>query len=314
MGIEEFYCISAAHNVGIDSLCERFMSMVAGDASRPDTENAQGADIRVAVLGRPNTGKSTLVNRILGEERLVTSDIPGTTCDSVDIELVRDGQRYTIVDTAGLRKKAKVDDASVERFSTLRSLKALAQCDVACVLVDATRGGPSEQDVKVFGLAHERGRAIVLVVNKWDLVEKDHKTVKEYTDFIREELKFAPYIPIVFVSALTGRRCPAVLDIVKRVHEKSQQRIPTADVNKVVTQAFERKPPPRYRGAAIKLFFATQVETAPPTFCLFVSHPKQLNFSYRRYVKNSLRKAYDFEGSDIKLKFKRGRAADQKAA
>lgn len=304
LGLENLVCVSAAHKVGLDNLIAAIREKLDLDPEGAPPERDGNRPIRVALLGKPNVGKSTLVNRILGEERVVTSDIAGTTRDNIDIRITRDGEDFLLVDTAGLRKKANVEAVSVERYSNLRALKALASSDVAILMIDGTEG-PSEQDTKIAGLIHERGRGLVIVVNKWDAVEKDHRTVKAYERMVYERLKFVRYAPIIFASALTGRRCPSILQTVKKVRDQSLIRIQTSELNKIMEHAFKAKPPPVYRGEPIKLFFATQVEVAPPTFVLFVNHPDRLNYSYERYIRNSLRKHYPFEGSDIKLSFRK---------
>lgn len=301
LGIERYLCVSAAHKIGMDELGKAIKAALPEKLVQPNREAAPDSKIRVAVLGRPNVGKSSIINRILGEERLVSSPIPGTTRDAIDIELTRDGKEYVIVDTAGLRKKGKIEPDSIERMSTLRSLKALAECDVAVLVIDGSEGPPSEQEAKIAGLAHERGRGLIIVVNKWDIVEKDHTTVKGFTDAIYEALKFGRYAPILYVSALTGRRCPSILETVQKVYEESTKRLPTSEVNKIFDRAFTRKPPPVHRGQPVKLYFATQSEVQPPTFVMFVNNPSRLNFSYERYLKNVLRDQHPFEGTDVKI-------------
>ncbi len=303
LGISEnIFPISAAHNQGVPELFAAMKSVLAEHAAGEVDEDP---GIKIAIVGKPNVGKSTFVNRVLGEERLITSPISGTTRDAVDIELIRDGQKYTIVDTAGLRKKAQIEDASLERFSNLRTLRALAQADVAIILIDAQQGKPTEQDAKIAGLAHDRGIPFIFAVNKWDLVEKDHRTAKEFTKELRRELKFCPYAPVHFISALSGKRCPSILPKAKEIFEHSQFRFQTAELNRVLEVAMQRKQAPVYRGQPIKLFFATQIGVTPPTFVLFMNHPTKLNFSYKRYLKNAIRRAYEYEGSDIKLHFRK---------
>lgn len=261
--------------------------------------------INIAIIGKPNVGKSTFVNRLLGEERMITSPIAGTTRDSIKSDLTRNGQRFEIVDTAGLRKKAGVRDGSVERFSNIRTLRSLAQSDVAVFLLDASEGVPTEQDAKIVGLAHEKGKSLVIVVNKWDLIEKDPRIAESYRQAIRAVFKFAAYAPVIFVSALTGQRCLAVFDEVSKVFAASRIRLSTADVNKIFTEAFLSKPPPVYRGVPIKLLYATQAATNPPTFAVFVNHPERLRFNYERYLKNTVRKKFPFPGCDIRILFRR---------
>lgn len=310
LGIESFLCISSAHNAGLGELKALLKKQLHASTellkSHPTEEDA----IRVAILGRPNVGKSTFVNKLIGEQRLITSPQSGTTRDSVDVTLTRDGHNYELVDTAGLRKKAKIDDGSIERFSNLRTLRSLAQCDVAVLLLEAGEHFPNEQDSKIAGLIHDRGVPFVIVVNKWDTIEKDHKTAKKFKEKIAHELKFCTYAPVLFISALTGKRCPSVLEKAKEVYENSKVRIQTAELNRILERAFTRKPPPVYRGQPIKLFFATQTSERPPTIVLFMSHPNKINFSYQRYIKNSIRKEFPFVGTDIKI-FMRKRTEKQ---
>lgn len=268
-------------------------------------EGSPDVAINISIIGKPNVGKSTFVNTLLGEERMITSPIAGTTRDSIKSELVRSGQRFEIVDTAGLRKKAGVEDNTVERYSNIRTLRSLVQSDVAVFLLDAAEGVPTEQDARIVGLAHEKGKSLVIVVNKWDLIEKDARTAEAYRTAVRSVFKFAAYAPVIFVSARTGQRCLSVLDEVVRVHRASRVRLSTAVVNKVFTDAFAAKPPPVYRGVPIKLLYATQVATKPPTFAVFVNHPDRLRFSYERYLKNAVRRAFSFEGNDVRILLRR---------
>jgi GTP-binding protein len=313
LGIDEIISISAAHRVRIAELKlrikERLREIGIENLTSLDiTKESEDQVIKVALVGRPNVGKSTLFNRIVGEERVVTAPIAGTTRDSVDVEIVRDGKKYVFVDTAGLRRKAKVDDHTVERYGNLRSLRALAKCDVAVLVLDASSDMGSLQDTRLAGLAHERGRGLIIVVNKWDSIEKDNKTVLAYKNYVAENFKFARYAPIVFVSGLTGRRCPSIIEEVNKVYEASRKRIPTADVNKVLREAFEIKSPPIYRGLPLKLYFAVQVGECPPTFVLFMNHTQKIHFGYKRYLKNVLRKEFGFYGVDIKLMFRKRRS------
>lgn len=302
LGIDDPICISAAHNQKIDFLF-RALWQVLGftDETTFDTTVQDDGAIRVAIVGKPNAGKSTLINRIIGEERLIASPVSGTTRDQIDVRIVRDDQEYVLVDTAGLRKKAKIPTGSIERYSNLRTLKALSQCDVAVLLIDATLGVPTEQDQKIASLIHERGKGLVIVVNKWDAIEKDHKTAKEFKDTLFDKLRFCKYAPVLFVSALTGKRCPSVFDKVKEVLASASVRIKTSELNKLLERAFKKNPPPVHRGANIKLFFATQVEVSPPTFLLFVNYPRSITASYKRYLQNILREEYGFPGTDIRV-------------
>lgn len=302
LGLDSFICLSAAHQVGVSELIRQIEAFLVEHNLAVETPaRAEKKPIYVAIVGRPNVGKSTLTNRIIGEDRQIVSELAGTTRDSIDIELTREGQQFVLTDTAGLRKKARVDDLTVERYSNLRSLRSLIRSDVAVLVLDATDGAPGEQDSKLAGLVHERGRGFVIVVNKWDAIEKDHRTVKAFEQTVKGVLKFAPYAPILYVSALTGKRCPGILEKVREVYETSHIRIQTSELNKAVKRAFDRRPPPVYRGEPIKFYFATQVDSAPPTFVLFVNHPRKINFSYERYIKNQIREDFPFEGSDIRI-------------
>ncbi len=255
--------------------------------------------ISLALVGKPNVGKSTLLNTLTGERRAITSPIAGTTRDVLDLTITRDNQQYRIVDTAGLRKEGKVTD-SVERYSAMRSLQALSECDVALIVIDASEG-PTDQDARIVGLAHEQGKGIVLVVNKWDLVEKSHTTVHAFTTKIREAFKFAPYAPIVYVSALSGRRCPRIIQAAKHVARERLKRVSTGKLNRVMTRCLKRFSPPAYRGRPIKLLYANQVDVGPPRFVLFFNYPRALHFTFLRFLKNGIREEFGFEGTDIKL-------------
>jgi GTP-binding protein len=289
-----------------DELDEDVIPDLNNDApALPGLEEDPDRPINIAIIGKPNVGKSTFVNRLLGEERLITSPIAGTTRDSISCDLIRNGQKFQIVDTAGLRKKAGVKENTVERFSNIRTLRSLAQSDVAVFLLDASEGIPTEQDARIVGLAHEKGKSLVIVVNKWDLIEKDPRIAEEYRHAIRMTFKFAAYAPVIFVSALTGLRCLSVFDEVKLVHAAARVRLTTGQVNKLFTDAFNSKPPPVYRGIPIKLLYATQVAANPPTFAVFVNHPERLKFNYERYLKNTVRRHYPFPGSDVRILFRR---------
>lgn len=302
LGIDEPICISAAHNLHIDAIMRRLWIELGFNEETTFTKPEESdTAIRVAIIGKPNVGKSTLVNRLLGEDRLITSPVSGTTRDQIDIRFVYDGQEFLFVDTAGLRKKSKIDSGTIERFSNLRTLRALAQCDVAVLLIDATLGVPTDQDQKIASLAHERGKALVVVVNKWDAIEKDHKTAKEFKDTLFDKLRFCKYAPVLFVSALTGKRCQSIFSKVVEVLESTRRRVTTSELNKILEKAFRKNPPPVHRGVAIKLFFATQIEVAPPTFLLFVNYPRSISGAYQRYVRNTIRDAFGFDGTDIRI-------------
>ncbi len=315
LGIDEVHCISAAHSEGLHELVLNFWRKLKIEDDTIWEEQAEDERIKIAIVGKPNAGKSTLINKLLGEDRLVTSAIAGTTRDEVQVEVKRDDQTYVLVDTAGLRRKARVEDETVERYSNLRTLRALAMCDIAVLMLDATEGLPSDQDARIAQLIHERGKGLIIVVNKWDCIEKDHRTVKDFKANLQQVLKFVRYAPIIFTSALTGKRCPHILEKAKEVYQTARVRIPTSDLNRILTRALQQNQPPVYRGEPIKLFFATQIEVAPPTFVLFMNHPRHLNFSYKRYIQNSIRDEFPFEGTDIRVVCKKRTAkADRESS
>lgn len=315
LGIDELEMISAAHNQGIRQLIKKVWEKLHIDDQAKVKGKPRSEAIKIAVLGKPNAGKSTLVNRIIGEERQITSSIAGTTRDSVNIEIKRDGQEFVLVDTAGLRKQRNIKRNTLEKLFSFRTLRAIATCDVVVLVVDATDGPPSDQDAKIADIVTERGKGLMIAVNKWDAVEKDHRTSKEYKDSVREELAFCKYAPVVFVSALTGRRCPSILKVAKDIYDSGNQRISTADFNKMIETAVQKNSPPIYRGQPIKFYFATQIKTNPPTFVLFFNNPRKVAESYLRYLKNYVRAQHEFLGYNIKFitrqKTNRGAARTQ---
>lgn len=270
---------------------------IAGEA-----ETSPGPPIRVAVVGRPNVGKSSLVNAFLGEERVIVADEPGTTRDAIDVPFTRDGVGYVLIDTAGLRKKAKVK-GSVERYSILRTLRAVDRCDVVLLLVDATQP-LAEQDKRVAGYATEAGRAMVLVVNKWDIVEKDDKTYLAYEGHLRRGLHYADWAPIVFTSAKTGKNLVRVLEAVVSVAANHRKRVPTPEVNRVFRDAVGMNPPPAEGRRRVRIGYVTQASAAPPTFVFFVNTPERVTDSYKRYLEGKAREAWGFEGTPLRLSFR----------
>jgi GTP-binding protein len=255
--------------------------------------------IRVAIIGRPNVGKSTLLNAITHKERAITSPIAGTTRDSIHEMFEYEGQKFELIDTAGMRKKGRIGDA-IERYSVLRSLRSISECDVAIVVLDAI-DGPTEQDGKIVGLAHEQGKGIVIVVNKWDAIEKDHKSVKTFEEKIRQEFKFTPYAPLYFISAKSGRRVNRPIEAALDVAKERRKRIGTHSLNNLLKKELPRASAPTYRGRKLKLYYAAQVDVAPPRFMLVMNYPKEAHFSYLRFIKNVIRERYGFSGTDIKL-------------
>lgn len=304
LGLGTPVLVSASHGLGTGDLLDRVVELLPQRAEFEDP-----AVTRVAVVGRPNVGKSSLVNAMLGEERVITSDIPGTTRDAIDTPFVRDGHHYVIIDTAGIRRRTSIKEP-VERYSVLRSVKAIERSDIVLVTLDATVP-LSDQDKRIAGLGHEAGRGTILVVNKWDAVEKDERTLDEHTRRLRAELGFLDYAPVIFVSAKQGKRIPQLIDLIAYVAEQQSRRIKTKDLNEVLADAVARQQPPSDKGRALKIYYGTQAGVKPPTFVLFVNDPELLHFSYERYLENRLRETYGFEGTPLILKARARREKGQ---
>lgn len=321
LGIEELLAVSAVHRQGMKEIVNSIKNHIAPQSEEerelglePLPEELPSEEkiaedlkrpIKIAVVGKPNVGKSTFTNRLLGEDRMVTSDQPGTTRDSISAPLSFEGQEFVLVDTAGLRRKARVEEGSTEQHSNFRTVRALSQCDVAVLLLDAKEGIPAEQDMKVAELIHERGRSFIIVVNKWDLIEKDHTIARAYEEAIEQIFDFARYAPVFFVSAKTGRGCVKVLKKAQELFVAARARIQTADLNRILARAFMANPPQAYHGQPVKMFFATQVGVAPPTIVLFSNFPRKIGGAYQRYLKNTVRKHFPFPGVDIKFVMKK---------
>ncbi|MBR6719357.1 MAG: ribosome biogenesis GTPase Der [Clostridia bacterium] len=296
LGIGEPIAVSSTHGMGLGELLDEVCSYF--DESDFD-ESSEEDVIRVAVTGKPNAGKSTLFNHLLGEERVIVSNIPGTTRDAIDSYLEKDGQKYIIVDTAGMRKRGKIDD-NVERYSVVRSLNAIEKSDVSILMIDASEG-ISEQDSKIAGYAHDNGRASIIAVNKWDLIEKDDKTMSEFKKSIEEKLPFMNYAPQVYISAKTGQRTEKLLETVKFVHKAHNTHISTGALNDIINEAVNKNQAPSDKGKRLKIYYATQASTAPPTFVLFVNDKELFHFSYLRYIENQIRTAFDLTGTPVKF-------------
>jgi GTP-binding protein len=253
----------------------------------------------VAIVGKPNVGKSSLINKLTGEERVIVSDIAGTTRDAIDTEIIHNGREYVFIDTAGLRRKNKIKE-EIERFSIIRAVTAVERADVVIIVIDATEG-VTEQDAKIAGIAHERGKGIIIAVNKWDAIEKDDKTIYRHTERIREILSFMPYAEILFISAKTGQRLTKLFDMIDMVIENNSMRVSTGVLNEIMSEAVAMQQPPSDKGKRLRLYYITQVAVKPPTFVIFVNDKELMHFSYTRYLENRIRDAFGFKGTSLKF-------------
>ncbi|WP_409270484.1 ribosome biogenesis GTPase Der [Neobacillus sp. SCS-31] len=295
LGFGEPFPISGAHGLGLGDLLDEAAKHF------PKFENDEYPEdaIKFSLIGRPNVGKSSLVNALLGEERVIVSNIAGTTRDAIDSVYEHEGQEYVIIDTAGMRKKGKVYE-STEKYSVLRALRAIERSDVVLVVLDAEEG-IIEQDKKIAGYAHEAGRAVVIVVNKWDAIEKDEKTMKEFEEKIREHFQFLDYAPIVFLSAKTKKRVQTLLPVINMVSENHAMRVQTTILNDIIMDAVAMNPTPTDKGRRLKIYYTTQVAVKPPAFVVFVNDPEMMHFSYERFLENRIRDAFGFEGTPIRI-------------
>ena len=299
LGLGDPISISSVNMLGLGDLLEEIVKLLP--PADPEEEDEAEHVVQLAVVGRPNVGKSSLVNRLLGKERVMVSNIPGTTRDAIDSRFTApDGTDYNIIDTAGIRRKRVIEDESLERYSVLRSIAAIKRCDVALMLIDA-QDGVTEQDTKIAGLVHEEGKACVVVVNKWDAIEKETNTMEQYRKQVLEDLKFMDYAPVLFVSAMTGQRVHTVLDMVSQAYAQYTKRVPTGVLNDVLADAQASLQPPATNGRRLKIYYGTQQHVAPPTFILFVNDEELMHFAYQRYLENFLRKTFDFTGTPIRL-------------
>ncbi len=295
LGLGDPIALSALHGHGTGDLLDECMKYFP-----PAEEDEADSDaVKLAFIGKPNVGKSSIVNRILGEERVIVSDEAGTTRDAVDTPFENEFGKYVLIDTAGMRRKSRVDDR-VEKFSVMRAQLAIERCDVCLIMIDA-RDGVTEQDTKVAGMAHEAGRASIILVNKWDLVEKDGKTMDKLKADIRRDLSFMPYAPILFVSALTGQRVDRIFALANSVNEQANRRITTGQLNNVLADAQARVQPPSDKGRRLKIFYMTQVSVRPPTFVIFCNDSELFHFSYQRYLENQIRSVFGLEGTPIRI-------------
>ena len=304
IGLGDPIPISASNALNLGDLLDQVVENFPKDA----VDEKEADEISIAVIGRPNVGKSSLVNALLGQERVIVSNIPGTTRDAIDTHFVKDDTKFILIDTAGMRRKAKID-LPIERYSVMRSLRAVDRSDVVLMVINADEG-ITEQDKKIAGYAHEAGKGIVIVVNKWDLVEKDDKTSLRFTEDLRDEIGFMQYAPVLYTSALTKQRVHRVTDLVKYVAEQQAMRIQTSVLNQVITDATAINPPPSHKGKRLKIYFTTQADIKPPTFIFFVNEPEIMHFSYLRFLENKLRESFGFEGTPLKL-IVRGRKEEE---
>lgn len=297
LGLGEVYPISALHGIGVADLLDRVVQALPTWEAEPEDES-----VKLAIVGRPNVGKSSLLNRLLGEERAIVSPVPGTTRDAIDTRLEWQGTPITLIDTAGIRRRGRIRPG-VEKYSVLRALRAIQRADVALLMVDATEG-VTAQDAHVASFVLDEGCGVVVLVNKWDAVEKDAYTMQGFTAHVREELKFMDYVPVLFISALTGQRVEQVIPTALEVHQARQHRIPTGELNRIVRDAVARHAPPSKRGKRLKIYFVSQPGIAPPTFVFHVNDPELVHFSYERYLENRIREHYPFVGTPLRLIFR----------
>jgi GTPase len=295
LGIGEPFPISGSGKLGFGELLDE----VVRHFTSGNTEESTDDRPRIAIVGKPNVGKSSIVNKLVGENRVIVSDIAGTTRDAIDTPIRRNGKDYVLIDTAGLRRKSKIKE-ELERFSIIRTVTAVERADVVALVIDATEG-VTEQDAKIAGIAHDRGKGMIIVVNKWDLVEKDNKTVKEYTSNIREILSFMPYAEIIFISAETGQRMHRLFEVIEIVIQNQNLRIATGVLNEILMEAVALQQPPSDKGKRLRLYYITEVSVKPPTFVIFVNDKELMHYSYTRYIENKIRDAFGFSGTPLKF-------------
>ena len=305
LGIGDPIPISAASRLGLGELLDAVVAHFPEDTGEEEDDDRP----RIAIVGKPNVGKSSIVNKLLGENRVIVSNIAGTTRDAVDTKIVHNGTEYVFIDTAGLRRKNKIKE-ELERYSIIRTVTAVERADVVLVVIDATVG-VTEQDAKIAGIAHDRGKGIIIVVNKWDAIEKNDKTIYEYTNKIKTILSFVPYAEYVFVSAQTGQRLNKLYDLIDMVRENQTMRIQTGVLNEIMTEAVALQQPPSDKGKRLKLYYMTQVAVKPPTFVVFVNDKELMHFSYTRYLENRIRDAFGFRGTALKFIIRERKGKEQ---
>lgn len=295
LGIGEPNPVSAAGRLGLGDMLENVTKHF--DAAMLEEEEDDRP--RIAIVGKPNVGKSSIINKIVGENRVIVSDIAGTTRDAVDTDIVYNGREYIFIDTAGLRRKNKIKE-ELERYSIIRTVTAVERADIVVMVIDATEG-VTEQDAKIAGIAHERGKGVIIAVNKWDAIEKNDKTIYRFQEKIRETLSYMPYAEMIFISAKTGQRLNKLFDLIDMVIENQSMRIATGVLNEIMTEAVALQQPPSDKGKRLKLYYITQVSVKPPTFVIFVNDKELMHFSYTRYIENKIREAFGFRGTSLKF-------------
>ena len=295
LGLGDPFPISGQSKLGIGDMLDEVISHFNVDANEEEEDERP----RIAVIGKPNVGKSSIINKIVGEDRVIVSDIAGTTRDAIDTAVTYNKKEYVFIDTAGLRRKSRIKE-DLERYSIIRTVTAVERCDVAVLMIDAEEG-VTEQDAKIAGIAHERGKGVIIAVNKWDAIEKNDKTIYKYTNKVREVLAFMPYAEILFISAKTGQRVPKLFETIDAVIENHSMRIATGVLNEILAEAVALQQPPSDKGRRLKIFYMTQVSVKPPTFVIFVNDKKLMHFSYTRYIENKVREAFGFAGTPLKF-------------
>lgn len=295
LGLGDPHPISGSSRLGIGDMLDEVVSHF-NESAKDDTEDERP---RIAIIGKPNVGKSSIINKLLGEDRVIVSDIAGTTRDAVDTEIVRNGREYVFIDTAGLRRKSKIKE-DIERYSIIRTVSAVERCNVAVLVIDATEG-ITDQDAKIAGIAHDRGKGMIIAVNKWDAIEKNDKTIYKFTEEIRNKLSYMPYAELLFISAQTGQRLPKLFDTIDAVIENHSLRIATGVLNEIMSEAVAMQQPPSDKGKRLKLYYITQVSVKPPTFVIFVNDKELMHFSYTRYIENRIRESFGFRGTPLKF-------------
>ena len=295
LGLGDPHPISGSASLGIGDMLDEVVSHFDESAK----EEVEDERPRIAIIGKPNVGKSSIINKLLGEDRVIVSDIAGTTRDAIDTEVVRNGREYVFIDTAGLRKKSKIKE-DIERYSIIRTVSAVERCNVAVLVIDATEG-ITDQDAKIAGIAHERGKGMIIAVNKWDAIEKNDKTIYKFTEEIRNKLSYMPYAELLFISAETGQRLPKLFETIDAVIENHSLRVATGVLNEIMSEAVAMQQPPSDKGKRLKLFYITQVSVKPPTFVIFVNDKELMHFSYTRYIENRIRESFGFRGTPLKF-------------